>query len=33
MRPETRATLLETFNGEVDALERLLDRDLSAWRK
>lgn len=32
MNPETRATLLARFAPEVDKLETMLDRDLTAWR-
>ncbi len=32
MAPATRAALLERFTPDVDALERELERDLSAWR-
>jgi hypothetical protein len=32
MAPRTRARLVEDFADEVVRLERLLDRDLSAWR-
>lgn len=31
--PAVRARLVDRFAGEIDRLERLLDRDLSAWRR
>lgn len=33
MAPETRTQLLQEFRADTDALEKLLDRDLSAWKK
>jgi hypothetical protein len=32
LRPETAARLREFFRPEVDALEEMLQRDLSAWK-
>lgn len=33
MDPETRATLIAAYEEETSALERMLGRDLSAWRR